>query len=762
MEKIDNDEEEYPANVKIVSQKDFNELKARLFGPNEILEPVYIEEGGGTMNKSLFNDDEYKVLNKGSFIFIFLVSEALKEINEGEFSVNSDKFTPDTKQTNILNLVKDRFKKYIENYKKYPVAELKMKLNLLCLDFLKLLNKETIQTIYKTLLKNIYEQRKKQLKKNIEDYKKYYEEEVINTIETNEAEELAEKLCRPVKELFKSLLSSNIEKKIDLNATLNKNALKKSFTFNNKRLINTINKNDMKALDKINNEVLKSSELTEYYNKYDDKITRKEIKIEVDKLKEYVDKYRDVLKNLQLSTDKYDKINYYNQLLDIKRKILEQDINIGKLIGETKMDLFDKKNGDKIDMIKKFEDDVLTINNYYNSDVYRVDKLKEMHELLQEVKKKKEDYMTIFKDFTLFNLKQQESIKKTYNIFNKDINIMFGLKDFSDELERKEINIFLRLGVLLLYMLSLTKNKEWNGYNPKENIKYFNVEDFTNDEIKRDEDKAGLDTTASLDELLEEHLFNLYCSHYYSILNIIKDNKYINEKIDNREIYDENVLKDIGENDLIDLINSGYDTYANIMKSFEKKNKDEEKKEDKKEDDTEDVKTEGDVANQINSILGNLDNDDKDKKDDKINGVGKKSFKTKGGVISPFSKNKDFKININPRIKDIEILKKGGNIQEKLKKYNPSFNPPTRPKKDMINNVNNKRKIRDARITNYTRSKIENNINNLNNSTDLYNNINNINPDLINVLSKPQGGGTFFTKKVNKIINSIKQDAKKI
>ena len=102
MEKIDNDEEEYPANVNIVSQKDFNELKARLFGPNEILEPVYIEEGGGTMNKSLFNDDEYKVLNKGSFIFIFLVSEALKEINEGEYSVNSDKFTPDTKSIAII------------------------------------------------------------------------------------------------------------------------------------------------------------------------------------------------------------------------------------------------------------------------------------------------------------------------------------------------------------------------------------------------------------------------------------------------------------------------------------------------------------------------------------------------------------------------------------------------------------------------------------------------------------------------------------
>lgn len=711
-------EREKPAII--ISMEDFNKLETQLKSqePEEYIEPEYLEEGGGIPNKKFFVDEDYKPLNKGCFIYLFLVSEALKEINESEYSVNSENFVPNTKQTNIINLIKTKFKNYVEIYRKIPVNELKMKLNILCVEFLKNLDKETIQTIYKTLLKNIFEQRKKQLRKNIEDYKKYYETEIFKTIETEEAEKLSDKLCRPIKEIVKELIDINAVKKIDIEKTINKIALKKSIKNNAPNRVNLNIENKLKEIEKINNELPKFDELDKIYEKFDENNYEfEDIKTAIKQLKQTITKYKEIYKVMQASKDKYDKISLYKQLIELKRTIYEKQIEIENLIKKTIKDRFIDKYQNRIKAVKRFEENTIYIYNYYKkgSNIplyeglkYTIHNLLITHQKIQELIKDLDDYKAVSLVFDKLKPEEQEEIKVKYDIFNKPTDEFVTIDTF----ENKEINIFVLLGTYIIYLYGKITKQDLIKDNPKiyEN---FIEEDIINGEYNEDVYKELMELDQSL--IIERFL---------DILNIIRDNKYINT-----EIKDLEASKTIGDDIIKQLEELDIKKYDDFIIYFTNKVPKKEVKEEVKKDDKPE------------------DNDDENE-EIVIDGEGIKKFNINKNDLIKVSSGGSL-INENKPL----------NAKEKMIKTNPSFDPPTRPKKDTINNINNRRKIRDVRITNYNRNKIQNSINNLNNNIGLYDKLN---PNLLNALSQPQGGGTFFTKKVNKIINNIKQEAKKI
>lgn len=725
-------EREKPAII--ISTEDFNRLETQLKSqePEEYIEPEYFEEGGGIPNKMFFVDEDYKPLNKGCFIYLFLVSEALKEINDSEYSVNSENFVPNTKQTNILNLIKTKFKNYLQIYRKIPVNDLKMKLNLLCIEFLKELDKETIQTIYKTLLKNIFEQRKKQLRKNIEDYKKYYETEIYKTIETEEAEKLSDKLCRPIKEIVRELIDINAVKKIDIEATINKLAMRKSIKNNSPNRVNLNIENKLKEIEKINNELPKFDELDKIYEKFDENhYEYDDIKTAIKQLKQSITKYKELYKQMQASKDKYDKISLYQQLIELKRSIYEKQIEIEKLINKTKKDRFIDKYQNKIKAVKRYEENTIYIYNYYKKGSnlpveglkYTINGLLIAHQKIQELNEDLDDYKAVALVFDKLTPKEQEEIKDKFDIFNKPVDEFTTIDTF----ENKEINIFVLLGTYIIYLYGKITKQDLIKDNPKiyEN---FVEEDILNGEYDEDiyNEINNIDQSIIIKDFLET-------------LNIIRDNKYINSNIkdlDASATIGDEIIKQLEKLDI-----KKYDDF--IIYFTNKEPKKEEVKEEVKKDDKPEVKEDEEIV--------------ADKKDDVLDLLNQIEDENGEGI-------KKFNINKNELIK----VSSGGslinekqplNAKEKMIKTNPSFDPPTRPKKDTINNINNRRKIRDVRITNYNRNKIQNSINNLNNNIGLYDKLN---PNLLNVLSQPQGGGTFFTKKVNKIINNIKQEAKKI
>lgn len=732
-------EREKPAII--ISTEDFNILETQLKSqePEEYIEPEYLEEGGGIPNKMFFVDEDYKPLNKGCFIYLFLVSEALKEINDSEYSVNSENFVPNTKQTNIINLIKTKFKNYLEIYRKIPVNELKMKLNILCVEFLKILDKETIQTIYKTLLKNIFEQRKKQLRKNIEDYKKYYETEIFKTIETEEAEKLSDKLCRPIKEIVKELIDINAVKKIDIEKTINKIALKKSIKNNAPSRVNLNIESKLKEIEKINNELPKFDELDKIYEKFDENNYEfEDIKTAIKQLKQTITKYKEIYKVMQASKDKYDKVSLYKQLIELKRSIYEKQIEIEKLINKTKKDRFIDKYQNKIEAVKRFEKNTIDIYNYYKEGSkisifkelkYTMHGLLITHQKIQELIKDLDDYKAVSLIFDKLTPQEQKEIKDKFDIFNKPTDEFATIDTF----ENKEINIFVLLGTYIIYLYGKITKQDLINDNPKiyEN---FIEEDVLNSNYVEDlyDEIINIDHSIIIKDFLET-------------LNIIRDNKYINTNIkdlDASKTIGDDIIKQLEELDI-----KKYDDFIIYFTNKEPKKeevKEEVKKDDKPEDNDDEngeivIDKEKDTALQL---LGQIE------EEDKKNGDGIKKFN--------INKNELIKVSSGGSLIN---EKQPLNAKEKMIKTNPSFDPPTRPKKDTINNINNRRKIRDVRITNYNRKKIQNSINDLNNNIGLYDKLN---PNFLNALSQPQGGGTFFTKKVNKIINNIKQEAKKI
>lgn len=745
-------EREKPAII--ISTEDFNILETQLKSqePEEYIEPEYLEEGGGIPNKMFFVDEDYKPLNKGCFIYLFLVSEALKEINDSEYSVNSENFVPNTKQTNIINLIKTKFKNYLEIYRKIPVNELKMKLNILCVEFLKILDKETIQTIYKTLLKNIFEQRKKQLRKNIEDYKKYYETEIFKTIETEEAEKLSDKLCRPIKEIVKELIDINAVKKIDIEKTINKIALKKSIKNNAPSRVNLNIESKLKEIEKINNELPKFDELDKIYEKFDENNYEfEDIKTAIKQLKQTITKYKEIYKVMQASKDKYDKVSLYKQLIELKRSIYEKQIEIEKLINKTKKDRFIDKYQNKIEAVKRFEKNTIDIYNYYKEGSkisifkelkYTMHGLLITHQKIQELIKDLDDYKAVSLIFDKLTPQEQKEIKDKFDIFNKPTDEFATIDTF----ENKEINIFVLLGTYIIYLYGKITKQDLINDNPKI------YENFIEEDVLMGEYNEDLyNEIINIDQ-------SIIIKDFLETLNIIRDNKYINTNIkdlDASKTIGDEIIKQLEKLDI-----KKYDDFIIYFTNKEPKKeevKEEVKKDDKPEDnDDENGEIVDDKKDDVLQLLGQLEEEDKknvEKEDKKI----EKEDKKNGDGIKKFNINKNELIKVSSGGSLINE-KQPLNAKEKMIKTNPSFDPPTRPKKDTINNINNRRKIRDVRITNYNRKKIQNSINDLNNNIGLYDKLN---PNFLNALSQPQGGGTFFTKKVNKIINNIKQEAKK-
>lgn len=758
-------EREKPAII--ISMEDFNKLETQLKSqePEEYIEPEYLEEGGGIPNKMFFVDEDYKPLNKGCFIYLFLVSEALKEINDSEYSVNSENFVPNTKQTNIINLIKTKFKNYLEIYRKIPVNELKMKLNILCVEFLKILDKETIQTIYKTLLKNIFEQRKKQLRKNIEDYKKYYETEIFKTIETEEAEKLSDKLCRPIKEIVKELIDINTVKKIDIEKTINKIALKKSIKNNAPSRVNLNIESKLKEIEKINNELPKFDELDKIYEKFDENnFEYDDIKTVIKQLKQTITKYKEIYKVMQASKDKYDKISIYKQLIELKRSIYEKQIEIEKLINKTQKDRFIDKYQNRIEAVKRFEKNTIDIYNYYKKGSnlpveglkYTLQGLLITHQKIQELIKDLDDYKAVSLIFDKLTPKEQEEIKDKFDIFNKPTDEFATIDTF----ENKEINIFTLLGTYFIYLYGKITKQDLINDNPKiyenfikEDVLISYDEDLYEElkDIYIDEDEDDIDKYQKIIN------FESIIKDILETLNIIRDNKYINTNIkdlDASATIGDDIIKQLEKLDI-----KKYDDFIIYFKNIIPKIIKEFKKvKEVKEDDKPEVKEDEDAAKAASKPKGEDIVDDK--KDDVLHLLSQieEEDKKNGDGIKKFNINKNELIKVSSGGSLINE-KQPLNAKEKMIKTNPSFDPPTRPKKDTINNINNRRKIRDVRITNYNRKKIQNSINDLNNNIGLYDKLN---PNFLNALSQPQGGGTFFTKKVNKIINNIKQEAKKI
>jgi len=751
---------------KIVSEE---ELKASI-KPLPSIEQYITEEDeeeiGGAINKKpeeFFHEEAYKSFNRPIFILLFLISEAIKEVNEGEYSVNSEKFKPNDKQKSILTII-NSLKQYIEHYRKYPINELKMNLNRLVIDFLKLINDEVKEEIHKKLLKNIYEKRGKNLTKQ-ESYKKYYEN-IYNTIKEEEVKPLMNKLIKPVNDILETIKTDTkltaLQEKMKARLT----GIKANNITMNKPFVGIKNNTN-----KIEN-LLPLNVLEKYESEYNADYPYPEIeKRKIEEFKQLIQRYKELINKYYGSNVDTDKLRYLAELDSRRQEIIKMENDLKYLFNFNKfMDEFK----DKLEGLKEYEENYKDIYDYYVNGAHIDKEMFDKHEKLQKLKENEDKYRKCKEEFYKLTEPEKNYIRSEFNVFDEKKQIE-GIIENVDNLEKMEIKIYLEIFISLLYFISGALDK-----NDK-------------DKAKRDERITifGEDLIRTLENILTYYNLkdNKYFNTDFNILYDGKPNQFLINLVEFLHSKQWNTNKNISS--YLDLYNIVQSVYNHLI------NKDIDNKEDIKISNTAFIEKLNDLKSKIEGItnpessrtklnsfisevneiiinLASMGIDFKDRIKSKINFetyaelqtyyinlideiIGKLNEQLpKDGEVPEDNKApidgkgiKDFKINPN-EFKKVSCNVKGGNITAK-DRYKPSFAPDSKNIKEVIKNVENKRKIRDARINNFNRAKIRENVNN--NTEEL---LNSLNPQLIQQLS---GSGTFLTKGLNNMILKIKKES---
>lgn len=765
------EEEDLNKGVEIVEEMpgeyaSKEEIKAQII-PLPSLNKYMIEEEerGGGMNdnkpKEYFEEEQYKPFNRPCFILIYLISEAIKEINDGEYSVNSEKFKPNEKQKNILQVL-TKLKEYIEHYKKYPINELKMNLNTAVVNFLKLIDDETKEEIHKKLLKNIYEKRGKNLTKQ-ESYKKYYES-IYNTIKEDEVKPLMNKLIKPVNDILETIKIDTKLKTFNEKIKARLTGVKANNITMNKPLIG-IKGN----VNKIEN-LLPVNVLEKYESEYNADYPYPEIeKRKIEEFKNLIQRYKELINKYYSSNVDTDKLRYLAELDSRRQEIIKMENDLKVLFNYNKfMDEFK----DKLERLKQYEENYKEIYDYYVNGAHIDKEMFEYHDKLQQLKQDETNYKKCKEEFYKLTEPEKNYIKNEFSIFDEKKQIE-GVIENVDNLEMMEIKIYLELFVPILYNLCglLSNNKELMRKDDR--ITVFIKEDKENyyphvlEQIQyyyniKDNKYYNTDFNTLYNEKPNRNLID--------VIEIVKNqqwntNKNINTYNDIygiiQSIYNHLVNKDIEKQENIKITNTSFierlktlkGTIEGIVKpdTYRDKLNGEIKKvneiivslfdigidfKDKIKSKI-DFETYGELQtyyiNLIDEIIKTLNDQIKDNGNGDGNGDGNGEIvKENGDGLKPFTK----KIN-------------GGNITAK-DRYKPSFAPDSKNIKDVISNIDNKRKIRETRINNFNRAKIRANINN--NSGEI---LNSIGPEILQQLN---GSGTFLTKDLNNMILKIKKE----
>lgn len=740
---------------------------------------VGVEGSGINKNIEFFKDEPFKTLNKPAYLMIFLISEAMKEINDGEYGVNSEKFKPNDKQKEILKFV-DKFKEYVEHYRTYTINELKLKLNSLVVDFLNKLDKETSQEIHKTILKKIFDKRDKQLPKQ-EDYKKYYGQ-ILPTITEEEALKLMDKIIKPVKSIIDTIKQSN---------ALRLNILDRPKKEIKKPGLTAIKNNSMQpGLKTVNNmkaeSILNPLTLEKYDNEFDvSKYDYPEIeKRQIEEFKDLIKRYKELINRFYNSQAEGDKLRAQAELDARKKEIINKEYELNKLFNYGKF--FDEFK-EKFEKFEEMERLFNEVKELFKNGLYNDKELLESYYKIQEIKEFKDQYKKAFETFEKLTTAEQTHIKNKYNIFDEKNEI----NDFNlDELEKDLIKNNI---ILYLPMFKFMITKEFNekdigrltqiqgGLTPKEyllklkemlNIKNdkfidMDLETLYNgnmpQEIRELIEKSNADAQLRADiktfrdiislidkvylsydtsEQLEQQKAQLQAEHkaqdeqtryiyespeykqidsyidYFKTFNIDEHQwpaAYIDEiKKYIREKYD---LKADGKKPLIisDPTLKKYHSFINDKQTRSKA--------------------------YIERLLGILE----EIKQQIINEKAEEFNQRRANVLD----NGKGKFEGKGKGKRKNRGCKGG---ADIKNLNPSFNPPSKSIKDTIENVKERERIRNIRISNFNRAKIQNTINN--NSSSLFQSLNEMKPELLENLV---GNGNFLTHNINKQITYIKR-----
>lgn len=752
--------EEKPA--EIVSEE---ELKATIIPLPSINQYITEEESGGAINKpeEFFKEEQYKPFNRPIYILLFLISEAIKEVNDGEYSVNSEKFKPNEKQRNILSII-NTLKQYIEHYKKYPLNELKMNLNTAVINFLKLIDDETKEEIHKKLLKNIYEKRGKNLTKQ-ESYKKYYES-IYNTIKEDEVKPLMNKLIKPVNDILETIKTdtklTTLQEKIKARLT----GIKANNITMNKPLTG-IKSN----VNKIEN-LLPLNVLEKYESEYNAEYPYPDIeKRKIEEFKNLIQRYKELINKYYGSNVDTDKLRYLAELDSRRQEIVKMENDLKYLFNFNK---FMDEYKDKLEALKQYEGKYKEIYDYYVNGAHIDKEMYEKHQELQELKQNEEIYRKGKEEFYKLSEPEKNYIRNEFNVFDEKKQIE-GVIENVDIIEKMEIKIYLELFVSILNIICGIQDKNdtdrakadarlsiidgdyirfleniLNYFNLKEN-KYYNTDFNTLYDGKPN--KLLTDTIDFLHS--KQWNTNKNINSYNDLFNIIGS------------IYNHKVNNDIQKKEDIKLSNTYYieelkklkgaiegitkpDTYRNKLNDEIKKVNEiiinlssigiEFKDKIKSKADFNDyAELQTYYINLIDEIIGKLNEQITNKGDNGDNDTGK--------IVAEGIKN----FNINKE--ELKKVSCGGNITAQ-DRYKPDFAPDSKNIKEVIRNVDNKRKLREARINNFNRSKIRDNINN--NSGDFLNTLNTLNPELLKQLS---GSGTFLTKDLNNMVLKIKKEA---
>ena len=756
--------EEKPA--EIVSEE---ELKASIIPLPSINQYITEEESGGAINKpeEFFKEEQYKPFNRPIYILLFLISEAIKEVNDGEYSVNSEKFKPNEKQRNILSII-NTLKQYIEHYKKYPLNELKMNLNTAVINFLKLIDDETKEEIHKKLLKNIYEKRGKNLTKQ-ESYKKFYES-IYNTIKEDEVKPLMNKLIKPVNDILETI-------KTDTKLTTLQEKIKARLTGIKANNI-TMNKplTGIKGnVNKIEN-LLPLNVLEKYESEYNAEYPYPDIeKRKIEEFKNLIQRYKELINKYYGSNVDTDKLRYLAELDSRRQEIVKMENDLKYLFNFNKfMDGFK----DKLEALKQYEEKYKEIYDYYVNGAHIDKEMYEKHQDLQELKQNEELYRKGKEEFYKLSEPEKNYIRNEFNVFDEKKQIE-GVIENVDIIEKMEIKIYLELFVSILNIICGIQDKNdtdrakadarlsiidgdyirfleniLNYFNLKEN-KYYNTDFNTLYDGKPN--KLLTDTIDFLHS--KQWNTNKNINSYNDLFNIIGSiyNHIVNNDIKKKEdiklsnTYYIEELRKIREkivgisnpetgrtklNDEIKKVNEIIINLESIGIEFKDKIK-------SKSDFNTYAELQTYYINLIDEIIGKLNEQITNEGDNSDNNGGDDTGEIVADGIKKFNINKD----------DLIKVSCGGNITAQ-DRYKPDFAPDSKNIKEVIRNVDNKRKLREARINNFNRSKIRDNINN--NSGDFLNTLNTLNPELLKQLS---GSGTFLTKDLNNMVLKIKKEA---
>lgn len=485
-----------------------------------------LKGGSKSYQRVFFKDKDYLLLNRSANVLIYMFSEAIKEINDTEYTPNNINFKPNQKQTFIINLLK-RFKEYVENYTKYSLPELKSKLNRLNNEFLNSLNKETQEILFKKVVYKIYEIRDKVVPKN-QDFKKLFET-IYPTISNDEADELNKKIVKPIQNVINSIkviqpiqpglspLKIKGDKKPKLSKTLMNPSIIKSFTFS---------KLDDKTIDIFKNAFINNDMKLENYCEID----KKNI-LDFNKL---LDNYTSKLEEYNKAKTDNDKSFVQGQIQHYKNELTKTYLELQPLIKY--ISFYTKIIKDKDKILKVLE--TMKAHLFNTDDLNDVSKLHIDSNDLRELEEYAPLYNNYVDDFKKLTVAEQNFIK----------NDVFNIKSiFDDEINTADLDKFRKDEIKAYvsfylddfkYVFSLLNNKD-EAYSILKIDKNPETVKTKSGIIKKQwEEVKDQDIETNIKQYL---LISLYFQALESDLVWIKDNSLINTPLN--EIYDNETVK---------------------------------------------------------------------------------------------------------------------------------------------------------------------------------------------------------------------------